>query len=188
MEINQNVKAPPKTQQGQACGGQAGHRAHWPGGGSGPLSTLTTMLHSPRGTCPCMQPLPWPLLGPHGISHPSVTPRPVLGPGSQSLRRRNSWAEGSGILRADPQAPVGLRQRHLEAPVPEEAHPEGETLLLMLRLEGRSRQREQPGWLWSDLRSQGQSRQGAVLETRRSLRVGVGMRMEATELQGSREV
>ena len=136
----QRVRAPPKTQQGQACGGQAGHRAHWPGGGSGPLSTLTTMLHSPRGTCPCMQPLPWPLLGPHGISHPSVTPRPVLGPGSQSLRRRNSWAEGSGILRADPQAPVGLRQRHLEAPVPEEAHPEGETLLLMLRLEGRSRQ------------------------------------------------
>lgn len=69
--------------------------------------------------------LPWPLLGPRGISHPSVTPLPALGPGSQSLRRGNSWAEGSGVLRADPQAPVGLRQRPLEAPAPEEAHQKG---------------------------------------------------------------
>lgn len=118
------------------------------------------MLQPPGGSVPAGSlPLapPWPTW--HRPS--SITLRPVLGPRSQSLRGRNPWAEGSGVLRAGPQAPVGLRQRRLEAPWPEEAHPEGATLLLMPRLEGRSRQREQPGWLCSDLRSE-QSRSGVL--------------------------
>ena len=56
---------------------------------------------------------------------------------------------------------------------------------LMPRLEGRSRQREQPGWLWSDLRSE-QSRSGAVGSgAQEELEGGGAGRVEGTELRGA---
>lgn len=141
---------------GPGTWGQAGRRAPWPGGGSGPLPTLTTVLRPARETRPRVQLSPGPSPAWHlpsfgypspcpGAREPEPEEREFLGRGLRCPAGRHTSTSG-----AEAKAPG--------SPCTRGGPPEGETLLLTPRLEGRSRQREQPGRLWSNLRSQGQSR------------------------------